>query len=1428
MPRFSKELLSQYLRTGCERQLRLSLYPEIVAYRSQRLAEGMPREFKDRRALAQITQAGVTYQEAKVRDLEAAFSGANLLGCPHPQTGVYEPVELSALMAVARPGTFMIEAEFEITPTFRLACDLDQITDLSGNPLTFARVRPDVIEVRRSGSADVVIDAVGALREHDPADPRPVLRVLDIKLAEEPSAHYFAEVVYYSMALASWLVDTNLADRFVVDGRPAVWPGSHEASTLARGRGELLNQGIIPTHDQLREFMRADIRLAEVEVFAPRIRRVLAVDIPRVLAAADWRELDWFVNSRCMGCDYRGYAWPGGDPPDADHCWPMAERIQHLSRVPYMTRGASGVLRDGNVETVETLAAVHPADAVLHQHHALRAARAVLPLRARSLQRGITGIADHTGRPAGMPDYVDLHIYVTVDFDVTSAITFAFGVSGFWREPTPRNFAGVAATHAWTEEALVVEDCDLQVERRDLLRLLHRLQDMLDHARQSQPQGMQTRFQLYLWDSLQFDHFTRVIGRHLPAILADRRIASLAWLFPADELIPDPRFVTREAPITLVGEVVRTHLAAAIPHHYGLLEVATEYGYGYQPRAVHPYYRDPLSDQIPSERAQEVWRRVPEWRARMNGTEQVVREKLRALRGVTRRLERDMRGVLSKRGAATLRVGAPDAVRRVSMDGQLWYHFARLNNALEQYRVHQIRSMPPHEREARFESARLTRRLTGEEEVNALTHLGAAPRLGLRVYELNDTSVEVKLKVGDFNFALSPRIAPEFLDLYHQQVFEGTPAERPNGEGWRRTMEAVTGVTVRALDRDRRVVLLEESARAWTTLDDVERHGTHTLPSGAVRRVDLSRDVMLDPTHTDFFTRKLRTALTEIGNPAVAGVNPIVARAVGQVQGPRARPAPHSPPADFLWNAAAMHAATIQRDVAAARSLLLGRGMQLNGSQWDAWEGALTRRLQLIWGPPGTGKSRTMRAVVLGAVVAAHLQHRGLRVLVCAGTYSAMDKVLEVVRDLPGLLPEVQCQSYRVRSSYSEPNLSIPATPVVLAGGAVTPELVALRGRLAQADAITVVGATPEQIHNLMTAGGGPALQPLFDLILIDEASQVDVAHAILPLCALAPDGCVTLSGDHLQLDPIHKANPPAGLEAMVGAVFNFFRVLHRVPDSQLTINYRSNETIVGFSRRAGYGRRLTSHSPDLRLDLTDPIPLGDERPADWPESLHWCPGWAQLLDPDVPTVAFVYPDGRSSQWNPFEADAVASLLFLLHGRLCDQPRGELDPAGVLKPTTGRAYLPRQFWESGVGVVTPHRAQQGRIISRLQQVFGPSGADPRWIRDAVDTVERFQGQERDVIIASFALGDPDMIRAEEEFLMQLNRFNVMASRPRAKLVVLVTQEVVDHLSNDAEIIAQSRLLKVFTESHCAQSTPLELRFLDETGHTQVRPGHFRR
>ena len=114
-----------------------------------------------------------------------------------------------------------------------------------------------------------------------------------------------------------------------------------------------------------------------------------------------------------------------------------------------------------------------------------------------------------------------------------------------------------------------------------------------------------------------------------------------------------------------------------------------------------------------------------------------------------------------------------------------------------------------------------------------------------------------------------------------------------------------------------------------------------------------------------------------------------------------------------------------------------------------------------------------------------------------------------------------------------------------------------------------------------------------------------------------------------------------------------------------------------------------------MRVDLLSPIPT--TQPEDWPASLFWTPEWATLLDPDQPAVlpSFTTTDEAASA-SDFEADDVAALLFLLHGRIASRLRDENDAlTGAPHPPSTKPHEKIDFWRQAVGVVTPHRAQQG-------------------------------------------------------------------------------------------------------------------------------------
>lgn len=231
-----------------------------------------------------------------------------------------------------------------------------------------------------------------------------------------------------------------------------------------------------------------------------------------------------------------------------------------------------------------------------------------------------------------------------------------------------------------------------------------------------------------------------------------------------------------------------------------------------------------------------------------------------------------------------------------------------------------------------------------------------------------------------------------------------------------RTMHDATSVSVAGLDRSAGLIAIDAGAyRRPTLLDDLEQAGA----------VDLSRNVTLDPRHVDFFTSKLVAALRGLGNPPTAASNQLVRRAIGGFRwGRPPRQTAHFPAADFVWDAAATHLAHCVRDVSLARQLLEGEGAQLNSSQWIALERALARRLHLIWGPPGTGKSQTLRATLRGAMLEALKRGRPLRILLSAFTWNAIDNVLyELLDDLAMSREADAVEIYRLRSMSALPDL---------------------------------------------------------------------------------------------------------------------------------------------------------------------------------------------------------------------------------------------------------------------------------------------------------------------------------------------------------------------------------------------------------------------
>ena len=118
----------------------------------------------------------------------------------------------------------------------------------------------------------------------------------------------------------------------------------------------------------------------------------------------------------------------------------------------------------------------------------------------------------------------------------------------------------------------------------------------------------------------------------------------------------------------------------------------------------------------------------------------------------------------------------------------------------------------------------------------------------------------------------------------------------------------------------------------------------------------------------------------------------------------------------------------------------------------------------------------------------------------------------------------------------------------------------------------------------------------------------------------------------------------------------------------------------------------------------------------------------------------------------------------------------------------------------GVGIVTPHNAQRGVVKNLLLDGYSNM---------RVDTVERYQGGESDCIIISSTVSDPDYVRAESDFLLNLNRINVAISRMKKKLIIIASRSIFEFMPQDAKDYDKALLWRGIAQTvgFTANSTP---------------------
>lgn len=424
----------------------------------------------------------------------------------------------------------------------------------------------------------------------------------------------------------------------------------------------------------------------------------------------------------------------------------------------------------------------------------------------------------------------------------------------------------------------------------------------------------------------------------------------------------------------------------------------------------------------------------------------------------------------------------------------------------------------------------------------------------------------------------------------------------------------------------------------------------------------------------------------------------------------------------------------------------------LNDSQIQAFKKIVgAKDVAFVHGPPGTGKTTTLAQAIVETT-----KTEG-QVLVCTPSNAAIDLLVEKLSEL-GLnvlrighparvteqtlsktldakisdhphyselknlrrrIEQIKRQASQYKRNFGfherEQRRLLKEEARLLKSDADTLEFYITNDLLQQAQVIccTLVGSSHPVLRGRKFKTG-----------FIDEAAQSLEAACWIPILRCER---VILAGDHCQLPPTIKSNE-AAQKGLAVTLFEKGISKHPNQTSMLQVQYRMNEFIMKFSSHYFYHDALIAHD-SVKSHLLQPY----HQPVEFIDTAG-C-GFQEIQDME-----------SLSRFNEEEA----SLLI-------QQVEKMIDEIGL------------ETWEQEgitLGIITPYRAQVD-YLKKLADASITLQTLHKLI--SINSVDAFQGQERDVIVISFVRSNE---KAEVGFLGDIRRTNVAMTRARKKLIMM--------------------------------------------------------
>lgn len=432
----------------------------------------------------------------------------------------------------------------------------------------------------------------------------------------------------------------------------------------------------------------------------------------------------------------------------------------------------------------------------------------------------------------------------------------------------------------------------------------------------------------------------------------------------------------------------------------------------------------------------------------------------------------------------------------------------------------------------------------------------------------------------------------------------------------------------------------------------------------------------------------------------------------------------------------------------------------LNPSQQEGVNSVLRAKdVAIVHGPPGTGKTTTLVEAIHETL------RRESQVLVCAQSNMAVDWISEKLSDrgihVLRIGNPARVNDKMLASTYERRFEDHPDYPSLWSIRRDIRLLQSLRKRgdrqwhqkldRLRARATELEFRINNDLFNAarviactLTGSASRVLSGMkFSTLFIDEAAQALEAASWIPIRRA---GRVIFAGDHCQLPPTVKS-----YEAMRGglgrSLMERIAVNHPETVTLLTEQYRMHEDIMRFPSEWFYNGKMTA-SPTV--------------------------AGRGLLDYDIPIV-WVPTNSLPENWchieEEREKDSSGRIDF--HESVTENSYGRINKAEAqIAVDTLKNYIDRigkqRFLDErlDVGLISPYRAQVQFLRSLIKK---DPFFKPYHKLITINTVDGFQGQERDIIVLS-------LVRSNNEgdigFLRELRRTNVAMTRARMKLIII--------------------------------------------------------